>query len=79
MFGDFDDNLALVKRHRLKDEGKSELLVVISGRVGVWLPFCFLDKGSESVELYANEIILVEKLVGKEHTRLDIVNRNDKA
>ena len=73
MLGNLLQNISLVLSHRLEDESQTQLLVIILRRVSVWLPFKLLLKGCEGVQLNTDEIVLVEKLVGKKYSRLDVV------
>ena len=65
MFRDFHDDLTLVLGHWLKDERQAQLLIVILGWVGVWLPLELVDESLKSIELDADEIELVKQLVSE--------------
>ena len=77
MLGNLLDNVSLILSHRLKDESQAQFLVVILCRISVWLPFELLLKRCKGVYLNADKIVLVKQLVSKEHSRLDVVQRDD--
>ena len=70
---DLLDDATLVLGHRFEDEGQTQLLVIILGRIGVRLPLKLVFKSFESVQLHAHEVKLIQKLVSKEHARPNVV------
>ena len=68
-----DTTLVLSHSHRFENEGQTQLLVIILGRISVQLPLKLVGKSFESVQLHAHEVKLIQKLVSEEHARPNVV------
>ena len=77
--GNLFEDVPLILCHRLEDKGESKLLVVIFGRVSVWLPLELVFKLFKGVQRHTDKVVLVQQGVCKEHACLYVVHGDDEA